>query len=40
MTIKDKEDFIKSYENAQNAATGSKYDSNSNVTDKNIATMS
>ena len=32
-------DFIQSYERASNAATGSKYDPNANVTTKNIATM-
>lgn len=40
MTIVDKIKFIESYKQASNAATGSKYDANSNVTDKNIATMS
>lgn len=39
MTIEEKIVFIDNYKNASNAATGSKYDSNSNVTDKNIATM-
>ena len=32
-------DFIKKYKKAKNAATGSKYDSNANVTQKNIATL-
>ena len=32
-------DFINDYKSAQNAASGSKYDANSNVTDKNIATL-
>ncbi len=31
--------FIKKYQNAQNAATGSEVDANSNVSSKNIATM-
>lgn len=37
--VKDKLDFLISYCNAQNAATGSKYDSNANVEKKNIATL-
>lgn len=32
-------DFFEQYKNASNAATGSKYDSNANVTAMNIATM-
>jgi hypothetical protein len=32
--------FIKDYVGASNAANGSKYDANANVTNKNIATMS
>lgn len=32
-------EFIQAYEGASNAATGSKYDPNANVTTKNIATM-
>lgn len=32
--------FMKSYLNAANAATGSKYDANANVTEKNLATLS
>ena len=32
--------FIKDYVGATNAANGSKYDANANVTNKNIATMS
>lgn len=31
--------FISDYIDASNAANGSKYDANANVTDKNIATM-
>lgn len=38
-TIMKKVAFIKSYENASNAASGSKYDPNANVTVKNIATL-
>ena len=40
MTIADKQKFIKEYMKSQNAATGSKFDANSNVTHKNIATLS
>ena len=40
MNIVDKIKFIEDYKKASNAATGSKYDANSNVTEKNIATMS
>lgn len=32
--------FIEDYKSAVNAAAGSKYDANSNVTSKNLATMS
>lgn len=39
MSTEQKIDFIQSYERASNAATGSKYDPNANVTTKNIATM-
>ena len=34
-----KQDFIKEYISASNAATGSKFDSNANVTNKNIVTL-
>lgn len=34
-----KQDFIKQYIDASNAATGSKYDANANVSNKNIVTM-
>lgn len=34
-----KQDFIKSYIEASNAATGSKFDSNANVSNKNIVTL-
>lgn len=37
--ILKKQDFIKEYIAASNAATGSKFDSNANVTSKNIVTM-
>lgn len=37
--IKKKEDFIRSYIEASNAATGSKFDSNANVSNKNIVTL-
>lgn len=37
--ITDKKQFIKDYAKASNAATGSKYDSNANVTEKNIVTL-
>ena len=37
--IEAKKKFIKDYANASNAATGSKVDSNANVTEKNIATL-
>ena len=35
----EKINFIKNYLNAKNAADGSKYDSNANVTNKNICTL-
>ena len=38
-SLKKKLEFIESYKAASNAATGSKYDSNANVTQKNIATL-
>ena len=34
-----KQDFIKAYIKAKNAATGSKFDSNANVSNKNIVTL-
>ena len=37
--IRKKQDFIKEYISASNAATGSKFDSNANVSNKNIVTM-
>ena len=37
--MKKRADFIGSYINASNASTGSKYDSNANVANKNIATL-
>ena len=37
--ILKKQDFIKSYIDAKNAATGSKFDSNANVTSKNVVTL-
>jgi ribonucleoside-triphosphate reductase len=39
MTVKEMIQFMRDYCDASNAATGSKYDPNSNVADKNIATM-
>lgn len=39
MTIDDKIKYIDDYKKAKNAATGSKYDANSNVTEKNLATL-
>ena len=39
MTINDKINFIEDYKRAENASTGSKYDSNANVSCKNIATL-
>lgn len=40
MTTEEKIQFREDYMNAKNAATGSKYDQNSNVTNQNIATLS
>lgn len=40
MTIDEKLAFIENYKGALNAATGSKVDSNANVTEKSIATLS
>lgn len=37
--LKKRGDFIGSYINATNASSGSKYDSNANVSNKNIATL-
>ena len=37
--LRKKQDFITEYINASNAATGSKFDSNANVTNKNIVTL-
>lgn len=37
--MRKKRDFIRDYINASNAATGSKFDSNANVTRKNIVTL-
>ena len=37
--LTNKKQFIKDYAKASNAATGSKYDSNANVTEKNIVTL-
>ena len=37
--IDDKLKFIEEYRKAENAATGSKFDSNANVVDKNVATL-
>lgn len=37
--LKKKSDFIKSYIEATNASTGSKFDSNANVENKNVVTM-
>ena len=39
LPMKKKQDFIKSYIEASNAATGSKFDSNANVSNKNIVTL-
>lgn len=38
-SILEKEEFMKFYIESSNAATGSKYDSNANVTEKNVATL-
>lgn len=37
--LRNKESFISNYINASNASSGSKYDSNANVSNKNIATL-
>lgn len=37
--LSEKKQFIKDYARAKNAATGSKYDANANVTEKNIVTL-
>lgn len=37
--LKKDEDFVKQYINASNASTGSKYDSNANVGNKNVVTL-
>ena len=37
--LKKRADFIESYIDASNASSGSKYDSNANVSNKNIATL-
>lgn len=37
--VRDKLEFLMDYCNARNAATGSKYDSNANVENKNMATL-
>jgi len=37
--VRDKLEFLMDYCNAQNAATGSKYDANANVESKNITTL-
>ena len=39
MDLRKKSDFIRDYIKASNAATGSKFDSNANVTSKNIVTL-
>ncbi len=39
LDLRKKRDFIRDYIKASNAATGSKYDSNANVTRKNIVTL-
>lgn len=38
-TLTSKKQFIRDYAKASNAATGSKYDANANVTEKNIVTL-
>lgn len=38
-TLNEKLEFIEEYKHASNAATGSKYDANANVTQANIATL-
>ncbi len=37
--LKKNDDFVKNYIEASNAATGSKYDANANVSNKNIVTL-
>lgn len=37
--VRKKQDFIRTYIEASNAATGSKFDANANVTNKNIVTL-
>lgn len=37
--LKKQQDFISNYINASNASTGSKYDSNANVENKNVVTL-
>ena len=37
--VRDKLKFLTDYSNASNSATGSKYDANANVENKNIATL-
>jgi anaerobic ribonucleoside-triphosphate reductase len=37
--LKRKDEFVRDYINASNASTGSKYDSNANVSHKNVVTM-
>ncbi len=39
MDLRKKNDFIKDYIKASNAATGSKFDSNANITHNNIVTL-
>ena len=39
MDLRKKNDFIRDYIKASNAATGSKFDANANVTSKNIVTL-
>ena len=39
MDLRKKNDFIRDYIKASNAATGSKFDANANVTRKNIVTL-
>ena len=39
MTVSEQLKFLNEYKTAQNAASGSKVDSNANVTEKNIATL-
>ncbi len=39
LDLRKKRDFIKDYIKASNAATGSKFDSNANITHKNIVTL-